>query len=200
MSARSVAGTQTSRSRRSRTPSQSVDAETQTTTTWSRSSSIGHVWPLFAATDTTPGNGVVVFAAFRTSALFVEGRRPFMDNSYHISPDTSAVTTELAWAAGFFDGEGSTGSYPNKPGGPPYPRVQIKQSDREVLDRFHSAVGVGHVLGPYPPRGALERLPTWSYAAYGAKNTQHICDLLWPFLSSSKQAQFRDALMQRVPA
>lgn len=52
---------------------------------------------------------------------------------------------ELAWAAGFFDGEGCF-SY-SKSG--QYVCVSIGQTVREPLERFKLAVGLGVIYGPY---------------------------------------------------
>lgn len=53
---------------------------------------------------------------------------------------------ELAWAAGLFDGEGS--SYYNESSRSL--QIRISQNyDPEVLERFRAAVGVGKVYGPY---------------------------------------------------
>ena len=64
-------------------------------------------------------------------------------------------THELAWAAGFFDGEGSV-SY-QRQCRKSHSRAQrvisidIFQTsgNQEVLERFQTAVGVGKVNGPY---------------------------------------------------
>jgi hypothetical protein len=58
---------------------------------------------------------------------------------------------EVAWAAGFFDGEGTTGTYRDGSTTTKRCRIQISasQNDREVLDRFAMIVGVGKVGGPY---------------------------------------------------
>ena len=52
---------------------------------------------------------------------------------------------ELAWAAGFFDGEGCF-SYTEKAR---YGVATITQADIRPLDRFKTAVRVGNVYGPY---------------------------------------------------
>lgn len=102
--------------------------------------------------------------------------------------------SEVAWAAGFFDGEGSSGSYLIKSrsgvGGHFYPRVTVEQNERELLDRFCAAVGTGKVLGPYINKTSFSLKPKWHYHAYGIKKTQLVRDLLWPFLGSAKRAQF----------
>ena len=86
---------------------------------------------------------------------------------------------ELAWAAGFFDGEGSF--YSNGQ----YPRVSIAQRDPIVLERFRAAVQVGKVYGPYRERYI------WQYAANGSANVGHIYTVLGPYLSATKKEQFQ---------
>jgi len=104
------------------------------------------------------------------------------------------IDVELAWAAGFFDGEGNVGcykhsSYKQKT----YLRLvaQIAQVDREVLDRFALAVG-GGVTGPYPHKGRVN--PYWRWHQEGTDEIQKIFDLLHPYLSSIKVAQFSKAI------
>lgn len=65
----------------------------------------------------------------------------------------------LAWAAGFFDGEGNT-SLSNRG----QLTLQIGQSgDTELLDRFRITVGEGVVRGPYVARGG--RKPVFVFSA-----------------------------------
>ena len=52
---------------------------------------------------------------------------------------------EIAWAAGFFDGEGCF-SYIQKAR---YVCLRIGQSELEPLERFREAVGLGKIYGPY---------------------------------------------------
>lgn len=101
---------------------------------------------------------------------------------------------ELAWAAGFFDGEGYTGYYwacrdgrHRTPGFVGH--TTIAQTHPEVLERFQKAVGVGKVMGPY--KGRTERnQPRWEYQT-AIKGTLLIAKLLNPYLSSVKRAQFK---------
>jgi len=99
---------------------------------------------------------------------------------------------ELAWAAGFFDGEGcfSFSVAGN------YVCVSISQTELEPLERFTRAVGVGWVLGPYDLRknDRWIRKPQWVYRANGYERVQAIAAMLWFKLSSSKGEQARHAL------
>lgn len=94
---------------------------------------------------------------------------------------------ELAWAAGFFDGEGCfKGARTNGISDTKYGRVSISQKDPEVLYRFKSAVGgLGSVNGPYGKNGD-SHCPMWYYAAAGKSQVVTICNLLRPYLSSIK--------------
>ena len=60
---------------------------------------------------------------------------------------------ELAWAAGFWDGEGCTSFFMRR-SGPKRRRyrallMQIYQSEQSTLERFRDAVGIGRFNGPY---------------------------------------------------
>ncbi len=92
---------------------------------------------------------------------------------------------ELAWAAGFFDGEGSTNISKTKTGW--YLRISIVQNDREVLDRFHKAIGgLGKVTGPN--QYSYNKNPWYRYSLVGSK-AHAALGLLFPYLSSIKRAQ-----------
>lgn len=93
---------------------------------------------------------------------------------------------ERAWAAGFFDGEGSTHVQL-----PYYLTVALGQSGdggHDNLERFKRAVGVGVITGPY--QGNLPgRQPRWYYAAKGQFDARQVLDALWPWLGDVKRRQ-----------
>jgi hypothetical protein len=105
------------------------------------------------------------------------------------------MNTELAWAAGFFDGEGSVGCMTRQRGAARYLciQAQIAQVDRRVLDRFKRAVSAGKVNGPYarksPKHKAIYR---WGTSQF--KEVEDIFALLDPHLSPVKRKQFRRGL------
>jgi hypothetical protein len=102
---------------------------------------------------------------------------------------------QIAWAAGFFDGEGSTIAYfPNK--SLRYLRVQatVPQSGRgavpEVLHRFQTAMlGMGKILGP-------NEYGIYVWKTRGFEETQATIALLWRYLSPVKRAQASAALKE----
>lgn len=99
-------------------------------------------------------------------------------------------THELAWAAGFIDGEGCFGVYG------PYKTccVSAVQVDRYVLDRLHKILGVGNVTGP-DDNGYKG---VYKYQVAGFQNTQHVYCLLFPYLSPVKREQGRKCLKIQI--
>ena len=95
---------------------------------------------------------------------------------------------DLAWTAGFFDGEGNSGVTTQN-----YPRVCVGQTERTTLDRMVKVLGVGKVYGPY-----AKNRDGWSdmymYIAQGWEQSQAVAAMLWPFLSEPKKAQFTRTL------
>jgi hypothetical protein len=92
--------------------------------------------------------------------------------------------TELAWAAGFYDGEGCTVNRGNF-----QPSMTITQADPYVLERFAKAVGVGKVYGPYSRANNPKHSPNWSYQSGTFEKTQHCLAQLWTWLSPQKKQQ-----------
>lgn len=93
------------------------------------------------------------------------------------------MNTELAWAAGFYDGEGCTSlrKYTN---GTIVLECSLGQKDRRPLERFVRAVGFGKVNGPYGVAQAYQ-----IHYIYG--QAYDLLDRLWPYLSEPKREQAR---------
>lgn len=108
------------------------------------------------------------------------------------------MSIELAWAAGFFDGEGSvyinhrketirkTGKFQSA-----WVSIDcnIHQVRIEPLLRFKEAVGKGVVNGPYKPKTIKSR-PYYMWTTAGRHNVYPIILALWPYLSLPKKEQF----------
>lgn len=112
-----------------------------------------------------------------------------------MTPIYEPEAMELAWAAGFFDGEGNAtvdrGKKPYK-----YLRLQIAHVRPEPLVRFIAAVGVGRLLGPYD-RGPQvpNQKPIHRWAVVG-RTAESVVPLLWPYLSIPKREQIEWAREQ----
>lgn len=110
----------------------------------------------------------------------------------------------LAWAGGFFSGEGYTGlnkfNTKDKKGRDRshykrYPSMNISQTGNgEELHRFNKAVGnMGTVRGPYGPYSTT-RKSYYQLTITSFGKVQATIAMLWPFLSIVKQAQANNVL------
>jgi hypothetical protein len=102
------------------------------------------------------------------------------------------LSEQTAWAAGFYEGEGSISFKLQRgrgPGAGPGARaigVTVTQKDREPLDMFRAAVGFGAVcrLG----RGM------YSWNAGKLSDVERLVALFWPYLSTRRRIQAMEAL------
>lgn len=110
--------------------------------------------------------------------------------------------TEIAWAAGFWDGEGCAyiqKGRPRKDGTIALrPGLAISQSGGddvapEVLLRFQRIVGCGAVTGPYVYKNPHAR-PAWRWALHARSEITDVVALLWPYLGTEKRDQAMDML------
>ena len=103
----------------------------------------------------------------------------------------------LGWAAGFFDGEGSTIAHaPER--NRPYVRLQVVvpqhggASPPEVLHRFREAVlGLGEIDGPDD-----NGMYFWKTEAF--EDSQAVVGMMWSFLGNVKRAQAARAIRRVV--
>lgn len=102
---------------------------------------------------------------------------------------------ELAWAAGFMDGEGHFGV--KKEVGRKHALFMFRtgQIDRQVLDRLRAAVDAGKVYGPYPRKG-LNQKPFHNFNIFGDEAVKAY-QQIYPYLSLVKRAQ-GDAALEEV--
>lgn len=99
---------------------------------------------------------------------------------------------ELAWAAGFFDGEGTTTASGSNPFSV---NLQVPQCHEEALRRFKKAVGgLGKIYGPFAPSG-LGKKPEWRYRLWGFEQVQAVIAMLWSFLGTPKREQATRVLL-----
>lgn len=94
---------------------------------------------------------------------------------------------ELAWAAGFFDGEGCTNAHRSNVGNKPWRiSVSVTQIHRDTLERFQAALGgIGTIYGPYEKPVN----PQFTFKGAGLEKTQAIIAMLWPWLTPHKKEQ-----------
>lgn len=98
--------------------------------------------------------------------------------------------TELAWAAGFFDGEGCTSLSRNRQ----YKllAMNIGQVDRQPLERFVAAVGINkRILGPYK-KG--KNKPYYEISVNKFEEVQYVMCQLWKWLCKPKRDQYKTVI------
>lgn len=103
---------------------------------------------------------------------------------------------ELAWAAGFLEGEGTfSSSKVSRRQASSQIQIAAWQVTREPLDRLVEAIGLGRVRGPY--RYADKRA-TYRYQVTDFEGCQAVIAMLWGWLSSRRRAQARALLVSRI--
>jgi len=90
---------------------------------------------------------------------------------------------ELAWAAGFLDGDGCFSEAAG------YPMLAVSGTDLEVLEHFCRAVGVGRILGPYDRRHPDRWSKKPMYAVQLYQEATGVAQRVWPYLGMAKRAQ-----------
>lgn len=93
---------------------------------------------------------------------------------------------EIAWAAGFFDGEGCVSGFHDREGRLRLQLVVVQSKTNEHLIRFKAAVqGEGHVNGPYKQSGHPEWSDRYTWKATGTA-AHRVMEMLRPYLCSQK--------------
>ncbi|HEY6959902.1 MAG TPA: hypothetical protein VI814_13860 [Candidatus Limnocylindria bacterium] len=107
---------------------------------------------------------------------------------------------ELAWAAGFFDGEGWAGVVRQAGRRIVQPHARINQAGDsgvpEVLTRFSTAVGMGRLGGPYRKEGRRD-LYRWEIS--NRKDVVTLLRSLSPWLGTIKMRALANAVGENTP-
>jgi hypothetical protein len=91
------------------------------------------------------------------------------------------VMLELAWAAGFFDGEGSSHAQ-KRPGGNCQFHLEVHQKGREPLDRLQACLG-GKVYV------SKTRPGIYKWSVQSKADVERVLNILWPYLTNVKKNQ-----------
>ena len=95
--------------------------------------------------------------------------------------------TDIAWAAGFFDGEGTTSLLKAQRDTYSYIRMGVSQKLHECLDKFHSIVQHGKIYS-----SNTRDIRSWN--CYKHDDVIDVLNLLWPYLSTIKKQQALETL------
>ena len=106
--------------------------------------------------------------------------------------------TELAWAAGFWDGEGTTFTHLQHykaVGGAVHdyrnPSLNVKQSGtKALLERFQAALGgLGKIYGPYKHSQGGNRKDVYGWYLNDWRLVQQALAYVWSYLGDEKKDQ-----------
>lgn len=104
--------------------------------------------------------------------------------------------TDIAWCAGFFDGEGCVRYNRSRPSSKgtvsPSLMATISQVSEnvEVLEFFQRTVGLGKVLGPYTMPNGKPQHRLW----FGTDEVEPLFEMLRPYLKTRKTTDFIQAI------
>lgn len=104
---------------------------------------------------------------------------------------------ELAWAAGFYDGEGCTSVSTRKKNGLKQLFLVVTQCGDyapELLTRFQQAVEAGSVSRVRAKKLKESYLDQYRWQCGAYEVCQHVMTQLWPYLGTSKKQQYERCL------
>lgn len=105
---------------------------------------------------------------------------------------------ELAWAAGFVDGEGHFGfSFVSHKASNSQQKIiglSVNQTDVRALQRLREVLKLGRINGPYKYKSTHS--PIWVYHIGSFEEVQSAICKLWPWLGPVKREQAKDVLLR----
>jgi hypothetical protein len=97
--------------------------------------------------------------------------------------------TSAAWAAGIFDAKGTAWAQMKKATGRYYLKLQVANTDREMLERLEEMFG-GRI---YEREAPDNRKPVYIWMIETVDATEEIAKRLWPYLGTAKREQLQRA-------
>lgn len=105
-----------------------------------------------------------------------------------------ASKEEIAWAAGLFEGEGCLtilhARYKDRV--TPYPRIQMSNTDKDLLIRFSEVMRGGSIYSK--KTGALSKKPQWMWQIADKAGVKQAIETLYPWLSVKRQIRAKELL------
>lgn len=96
---------------------------------------------------------------------------------------------DLAWAGGFFEGEGCFSHCKGGRNTKSQVIACIAQVNREALERFKDSVfSIGKIVGPVNPK-KNNHSSYYRWYVHGYEGVQAIVAMLWPFLTDKRREQ-----------
>jgi len=106
--------------------------------------------------------------------------------------ETSPSITDIAWAAGLFEGEGCLNVF-QRSSGKWQTQARLRMADRDVVERFAAIVGFGTVRGPIAPQEA-HWSPTWEWYTQRRDTCRSLIALFLPYFGERRTAKAHELL------
>ena len=103
--------------------------------------------------------------------------------------------TDVAWAAGLFEGEGCITDDKKK-----YRRLQMNMTDEDVMKKFVRIVDYGNLKGPHLPRKRMEenpsgkRKPFWYWGVGKRSEVLRILKMFIPYFGKRRSQKAIEAI------
>src|SRR4051812_22686949 len=110
--------------------------------------------------------------------------------------------SEIAWAAGLFEGEGNI-QFWRHPKGHAQIRLSLTSTDEDVVERFHAIVECGSTRGPYRRKNKPSYKPYWVWSVQAFAELERVATLFEPWLGARRRQSLQEAIEQwhaRPPA
>jgi hypothetical protein len=96
--------------------------------------------------------------------------------------------TDIAWAAGLFEGEGTwIVRQPQGKGRFPTAVIALQMTDRDVVERFAEVMGCGRVTSQVDVRE--NRKPLWRWTTARRVDCKRIAEAMLPYLGERRSAR-----------
>src|SRR5260221_4026358 len=106
--------------------------------------------------------------------------------------------TDIAWAAGLWEGEGNIGTIHKVDARHRLPRMeprlQLPTTDLDVLQKFQAVWGVGKIVGPY--HGRPNEKPYWRWSTHSWDEFVAIRGAMRPWFGERRVATYNFVLSQ----
>jgi hypothetical protein len=107
--------------------------------------------------------------------------------------------TDIAWAAGLFEGEGTILLATKTRTA----HLCVAMTDHDVLERLTELLG-GRLRGPYTRKGNPHWKPQWRWNLHGIEQVQEVLRMFYPYLGARRRARAAEAIasyyeFKRVP-
>jgi hypothetical protein len=110
-------------------------------------------------------------------------------------PGKQVRKSDVAWAAGLFEGEGCLPRNQGTIGAPHYPSAALAMSDEDVVRAFRGIVNMGSVYQERHP--ASKTMYRWKIN--GFEKTQALIGMFWPWLGSRRRDRATEMLRLYEP-